>query len=184
MGSEIVAVAVFEQRVPLWVMQNGGIFSSMQFLYSFLHSLKSLLRVGALPLRFKLSGLQIVRNFDEVAFIQNLVYYIEIGYRTPDFGIWERGDKTNQGIRELNASSIGMVKAALQALNDVGDLFGDGEFLFLTTLLRVQGICDSRSSRSDRTVFCCIGINAAARKFFESNVFRVTEDFRRQMPLS
>ncbi|VDL80822.1 unnamed protein product [Nippostrongylus brasiliensis] len=72
------------------------------------------------------SGLQVVRNFDEVAFIQNLVYYIETGYRTPDFGIWERGDKTNQGIRELNASSIGMVKAALQALNDVGDLFGDG----------------------------------------------------------
>lgn len=28
-------------------------------------------------------GLQIVRNFDEVAFIQNLVYYIETGYRTP-----------------------------------------------------------------------------------------------------
>ncbi|EYC02723.1 hypothetical protein Y032_0098g3092 [Ancylostoma ceylanicum] len=72
------------------------------------------------------SGLQVVRNIDEVAFIQNLVYYIETGYRTPDFGIWERGDKTNQGIRELNASSIGMVKAALQAMNDVGDLFGDG----------------------------------------------------------
>lgn len=30
-----------------------------------------------------LSGLQIVRNFDEVAFVQNLVYYIEAGYRTP-----------------------------------------------------------------------------------------------------
>lgn len=29
------------------------------------------------------SGLQVVRNFDEVAFIQNLVYYIETGYRTP-----------------------------------------------------------------------------------------------------
>ncbi|CAB3403432.1 unnamed protein product [Caenorhabditis bovis] len=72
------------------------------------------------------SGLQVVRNFDEVAFIQNLVYYIETGYRTPDFGVWERGDKTNQGIRELNATSIGMVKAALQALNDVGDLFVDG----------------------------------------------------------
>uniref|UniRef100_A0A914GXF7 Phosphorylase b kinase regulatory subunit n=1 Tax=Globodera rostochiensis TaxID=31243 RepID=A0A914GXF7_GLORO len=72
------------------------------------------------------SGLQIVRNFDEVAFVQNLVYYIETGYRTPDFGTWERGDKTNQGIRELNASSIGMAKAALQAINDVGDLFGDG----------------------------------------------------------
>lgn len=36
------------------------------------------------------------------------------------------GDKTNQGIRELNASSIGMAKSALQALNDVGDLLGDG----------------------------------------------------------
>ncbi|VDO23274.1 unnamed protein product [Brugia timori] len=71
-------------------------------------------------------GLQIVRNFDEVAFVQNLVYYIEAGYRTPDYGVWERGDKTNQGIRELNSSSVGMVKAALQALNDVGDLFGDG----------------------------------------------------------
>lgn len=43
-----------------------------------------------------------------------------------DYGVWERGDKTNQGIRELNSSSVGMVKAALQALNDVGDLFGDG----------------------------------------------------------
>ncbi|KAH7731141.1 phosphorylase B kinase alpha regulatory chain [Aphelenchoides avenae] len=72
------------------------------------------------------SGLQIVRNFDEIAVVQNLVYYIETGYRTPDFGIWERGDKTNQGIRELNASSVGMAKAALQAMNDVGDLFGDG----------------------------------------------------------
>lgn len=37
------------------------------------------------------SGLQIIRNFDEVAFIQNLVYYVEISYRTPDFGVWERG---------------------------------------------------------------------------------------------
>jgi phosphorylase kinase alpha/beta subunit len=29
------------------------------------------------------SGLQIVRNFDEVAFIQNLVWYIENAYRIP-----------------------------------------------------------------------------------------------------
>ena len=27
-----------------------------------------------------------------------------------DYGIWERGDKTNQGIPELNATSIGMAK--------------------------------------------------------------------------
>lgn len=27
-----------------------------------------------------------------------------------DYGMWERGDKTNQGITEINASSIGMAK--------------------------------------------------------------------------
>ena len=27
-----------------------------------------------------------------------------------DYGIWERGDKTNHGLPELNASSIGTAK--------------------------------------------------------------------------
>uniref|UniRef100_A0A8D2LYV4 Phosphorylase b kinase regulatory subunit n=1 Tax=Varanus komodoensis TaxID=61221 RepID=A0A8D2LYV4_VARKO len=69
------------------------------------------------------SGLHIIHNLDEVSFIQNLVFYIEAAYKTADFGIWERGDKTNQGITELNASSIGMAKAALEALDEL-DLFG------------------------------------------------------------
>ncbi|KAG7305238.1 hypothetical protein JYU34_009277 [Plutella xylostella] len=69
------------------------------------------------------SGLQIVFVLDEVAFIQNLVFYIESAYCTPDYGIWERGDKTNHGLPELNASSIGMAKAALEAMNEL-DLFG------------------------------------------------------------
>ncbi|KAJ8946070.1 hypothetical protein NQ318_009196 [Aromia moschata] len=69
------------------------------------------------------SGLQIVFNLDEVAFIQNLVFYIECAYCTPDYGVWERGDKTNHGLPELNASSIGMAKAALEAMNEL-DLFG------------------------------------------------------------
>ncbi|ELT89975.1 hypothetical protein CAPTEDRAFT_163062 [Capitella teleta] len=69
------------------------------------------------------SGLQIIYNLDEVAFIQNLVFYIQAAYRTPDYGIWERGDKTNHGLPELNATSIGMAKAALEALNEL-DLFG------------------------------------------------------------
>ncbi len=30
----------------------------------------------------------------QVAFIQNLVFYIECAYVTPDYGIWERGDKS------------------------------------------------------------------------------------------
>ncbi|MBD1852516.1 glycoside hydrolase family 15 protein [Leptolyngbya sp. ST-U4] len=69
------------------------------------------------------SGLQIVFTIDEVNFIQNLVYYIGRTYRTPDYGIWERGNKMNHGKPELNASSIGMAKAALEAINGL-DLFG------------------------------------------------------------
>ncbi|KAG7187920.1 hypothetical protein KM043_013884 [Ampulex compressa] len=69
------------------------------------------------------SGLQVVFNLDEVSFIQNLVFYIESAYCTPDYGIWERGDKTNHGLPELNASSIGMAKAAMEAMNEL-DLFG------------------------------------------------------------
>jgi phosphorylase kinase alpha/beta subunit len=69
------------------------------------------------------SGLSIIFTLDEVNFIQNLVYYIGRAYRTPDYGIWERGDKVNRGNAELNASSIGMAKAALEAINEL-DLFG------------------------------------------------------------
>lgn len=63
------------------------------------------------------SGLRIVWTQDEVSFVQNLVYYIERAYRVADFGIWERGAKTNHGRVELNASSLGMAKAALEALS-------------------------------------------------------------------
>ncbi|MEJ1931382.1 glycoside hydrolase family 15 protein, partial [Nostoc sp. NIES-2111] len=69
------------------------------------------------------SGLQIIYTIDEVNFVQNLVYYIGRAYRTPDYGIWERGNKINHGNVELNASSVGMAKAALEAMNEL-DLFG------------------------------------------------------------
>ena len=71
------------------------------------------------------SGLHVVYTIDEVNFVQNLVYYIGRTYRTPDFGIWERGNKINHGNAELNASSVGMAKAALEAMNGL-DLFGVG----------------------------------------------------------
>lgn len=69
------------------------------------------------------SGLTIIQTSDEVNFVQNLVYYIGRAYRTPDYGIWERGNKTNHGKPELNASSVGMAKAALEAMNGL-NLFG------------------------------------------------------------
>lgn len=69
------------------------------------------------------SGLRIVFTIDEVNFVQNLVHYISRTYRIPDYGIWERGNKTNHGIAELNASSVGMAKAALEAMSGF-NLFG------------------------------------------------------------
>lgn len=69
------------------------------------------------------SGLRIVCTGSEVDFVQNLVYYIASAYRTPDFGIWERGNKINNGLTEINASSVGMAKAAMQALDGL-NLFG------------------------------------------------------------
>ncbi|XP_018645642.1 phosphorylase B kinase alpha, kpb1, putative [Schistosoma mansoni] len=75
------------------------------------------------------AGLRIIWTLEEVAFIQNLVFCIEHAYRIPDYGIWERGDKTNHGLPELNTTSVGMAKAALEALTDL-DLFGaDGSYL-------------------------------------------------------
>ncbi|XP_042909770.1 probable phosphorylase b kinase regulatory subunit beta isoform X3 [Parasteatoda tepidariorum] len=71
-----------------------------------------------------MSGLQIIYTMDEVNFVQNLVYYVERAYRTPDFGMWERGSKYNDNTPEIHASSIGMAKSALEAINGC-NLFGD-----------------------------------------------------------
>lgn len=70
------------------------------------------------------SGLQIIYSTDEVNFVQNLVFYVERAYRTPDYGMWERGSKYNNGSTEIHASSIGMAKAALEAVNGC-NLFGE-----------------------------------------------------------
>jgi hypothetical protein len=72
------------------------------------------------------SGLSIVRTRAEANFIQNLVHYVGPAYRTPDYGIWERGDKQNTGEVEINASSVGMVKAALEAVRDYTFALEDG----------------------------------------------------------
>ncbi|VDM71598.1 unnamed protein product, partial [Strongylus vulgaris] len=56
------------------------------------------------------SGAKVIYTHHEVNFVQNLVFYIERTYRTPDFGMWERGTRYNNGKPELHASSLGMVK--------------------------------------------------------------------------
>ena len=70
------------------------------------------------------SGLEIIYSMEEVSLVQNLVYYIERSYRTPGFGSWGRGTKYNDGTPEVSASSIGMAKAALEAVNGF-NVFGE-----------------------------------------------------------
>jgi 4-alpha-glucanotransferase len=59
------------------------------------------------------AGLSILRTPEEFAFAERLMAYLGRSWRTPDFGMWERGDKRNIGKPERNASSIGLARAAL-----------------------------------------------------------------------
>ena len=68
-------------------------------------------------------GLRIIFTYNEVDFVQNLIYYIATAHRTPDYGIWERGNKINDGKTEINSSSLGMAKSAMLALDGL-NLFG------------------------------------------------------------
>ncbi len=68
------------------------------------------------------AGLKIIQTRDEVDFVQNVVHYISPAYRIADYGIWERGRKNNDGVVEINASSVGVAKAALEAIDGVAFL--------------------------------------------------------------
>ncbi|MBJ7537398.1 glycoside hydrolase family 15 protein [Marinomonas transparens] len=70
------------------------------------------------------AGSKLIFTREESNFIQNLIYYISRTYRTPDYGIWERGNKVNNGKAEINASSVGMAKAAMEAMDGL-NLFGE-----------------------------------------------------------
>ncbi|WP_041426298.1 glycoside hydrolase family 15 protein [Synechococcus sp. CC9311] len=135
-------------------------------------------------------GLAVIRNRHEVAFIQNLVYYVARAYRVPDYGIWERGDKGNQGLPERNASSIGMAKAALEALDGV-DLFsshGDGSMQVLVpqgAVVRLrralQGLLprESASKEVDSACLSVIGYPAWAveeRDLVERTIQRIRRE--------
>jgi phosphorylase kinase alpha/beta subunit len=71
------------------------------------------------------AGLQLIETRDELDFVQNLVHYISPAYRIADYGIWERGRKTNDGVVEINASSVGIAKAALEAIDGMSLLGPD-----------------------------------------------------------
>uniref|UniRef100_UPI00398EA37D phosphorylase b kinase regulatory subunit beta isoform X1 n=1 Tax=Pristiophorus japonicus TaxID=55135 RepID=UPI00398EA37D len=119
------------------------------------------------------SGLQIIYNTDEVSFIQNLVFCVERSYRRPDFGMWERGSKYNNGSTELHSSSVGMAKAALEAINGF-NLFGNQGCSWSVIFVDFdahnrnrQTLCsllprESRSHNTDAALLPCISYPAFA----------------------
>lgn len=119
------------------------------------------------------SGLTIIYTKDEVDFVQNLVHYVSRTYCTPDFGIWERGNKINHGTTEVNCSSVGMAKAALESINGF-NLFKDdhsqeGVIHVLPndvarSRLTLQGLLprESNSKETDAALLSVIGYPAYA----------------------
>lgn len=61
-------------------------------------------------------SIQIIFTANEADFVQNLIFIIGRTYRTADFGVWEEGSRY-ANTAELNATSIAMAKAALEAAN-------------------------------------------------------------------
>lgn len=119
------------------------------------------------------SGLRIVYTVDEENFVQNLVHYISQAYCTPDYGIWERGHKINTGITEINCSSVGMAKAALEAMSGF-NLFGnvasqDGKIHVVPSDISrsrttLEGLLprESNSKETDAALLSIIGFPAYA----------------------
>ncbi|MGH0143977.1 UNVERIFIED_CONTAM: hypothetical protein FKN15_002319, partial [Acipenser sinensis] len=119
-----------------------------------------------------------VLNYDtychlQVAFIQNLVFCVERAYRVPDFGMWERGSKYNNGSTELHSSSVGLAKAALEAINGF-NLFGNQGCSWSVIFVDIdahnrnrQTLCsllprESRSHNTDAALLPCISYPAFA----------------------
>ena len=118
--------------------------------------------------QMRAAGLTIVRTPDEAAFVQNLVHYLARAWRTPDFGIWERGHKRNEGVAEINASSVGMAKAALEAIAGCRLLPGGPAIHVVADDIArsrdaLAGLpCESQSKETDAALLSVIGFPAFA----------------------
>lgn len=118
------------------------------------------------------AGVRIVDTRSEAAFVQNLVHYVGPAYRIPDYGVWERGHKANHGLREINASSVGMVKAALEAMSDLELQLADNsraiihvppdEIVRARETLAALLPAESASKETDAALFSILGFPAFA----------------------
>lgn len=119
------------------------------------------------------AGLPIVQSTHEADFIQNLIWYVGRAYRVADYGIWERGHKQNHGAVEINASSVGVAKAALEAMRGL-NVFGKGGsfrgriFVVLDEIARARETlvnllpAESGSKETDAALLAVVGWPAFA----------------------
>ncbi|MFC2073296.1 glycoside hydrolase family 15 protein [Campylobacterota bacterium] len=131
------------------------------------------------------SGLRLIYTMDEVNFVQNLVHYVSHTYCTPDFGIWERGNKINHGTTEINGSSVGMAKAALEAMdgfNLFGNISSQEAVIHVVpsdiarSRFTLQGLLprESNSKETDAALLSIIGYPAYAVE--DENLVKCTRD--------
>lgn len=88
------------------------------------------------------AGLPLVTTADEVDLVQNLVYYLGFLCHTPGAGFWE-GAPSQQGV-DYSASVLGMVKAALEALQ--GFRFNVAGDLEMAVLVMADDIAKARNT--------------------------------------
>jgi phosphorylase kinase alpha/beta subunit len=116
------------------------------------------------------AGLKIIQTRDEVDFVQNVVHYISPAYRIADYGIWERGRKSNDGVVEINASSVGIAKAALEAIDGMSFLGAEHPAILVPSddiarareTLQVLLPGESASKETDAALLAVIGWPAFA----------------------
>ena len=65
------------------------------------------------------------------------MYYIERAYRTPDYGMWERGSKENVGHKELNARCVPrvLIKHIEVSIRTGGIMLSADNFKFIIVTL-------------------------------------------------
>jgi phosphorylase kinase alpha/beta subunit len=117
-------------------------------------------------------GLAIVQTEEEAAIVQNLIFYIGPAYRVADYGIWERGQKSNRGVREINASSVGMAKAALESMGGLTVTLANGrhvtfrappdEVVRCRETLTAMLPAESASKETDAALLSVVGFPAFA----------------------
>lgn len=88
---------------------------------------------------FIASGLDIIYCMDEVTFIQNLVYYVERAYRTPDYGNWEPTGLSKQPLSSNHGQNMTAISTNAYQSSTPGSSHYQGEPLLFPRNIHQAG---------------------------------------------